>query len=250
MRFFIVSLTLLLLLLNFFNVSIKKDPPYDNIELFDSSLLHLNSIDRLIDYTDSTANKKNVKERTLQYGILASTIIRKRFYHGFSVYNFRENWMAAFAQYLIGRDLASPVNSGDILKYPFAGCSQQAIVLMDVMKTKNTSYRSVGFPHHYALELKFNNDWYYFDPDMEPKINASERLEENWNQSVDSLKKYYSRSLSLLDWGFGKSQLVKVGKVDADPAPNASIFQSVTKFLSKTLWIFPLFFIFYPPKKN
>ena len=250
MRFFVLSLTLLLLLLNFFNFSIKKNPTYNNIELFDSSLLHLTSIDKLIGYTDSIAVKKNVKEGTLQYGILASNIIRKRFYHGFSVYSFRQNWMAAFAQYLIGRDLASPVNSGDILKYPFAGCSQQAIVLMDVMKKKNISYRSVGFPHHYALELKFNKDWYYFDPDMEPKINASERLEDNWNQCADSLKKYYSRSLGLLDWGFGKSQLVKVGKVDADPAPNASIFQYVTKFLSKTLWIFPLFFIVYPPKKR
>ena len=250
MRFFIISLALVLLLLNFFNVSIEKDPLYNKIELFDSSLLHLNSLDKLIYYTDSTAYKNYVKKGSLQYGTLASYIIKKRFYHGFSVYNFRQNWIAAIAQYLIGNGLASPVHPGDILKYPFAGCSQQAIVLMDIMKMKKISYRSVGFLHHYAVELKFNNYWYYFDPDMEPKINEKERLEENWNKSADNLKRYYSLSINHLDWGFGKSQLVKIGKINADPAPNASIFQSVTKVLSKTLWIFPLFFTFHPRKKK
>ncbi len=249
MRFFIFSLAPILLLLNFFNISIEKDPRYNNIELFDSSLLHLNSIQKLIDYADSSADKQHIKVGSLQYGILASYIIKNRFYHGFSVYNFRQNWIAAISQYLIGKGLASPVNPGDILKYPFAGCSQQAIVLMGIMKTKKISYRSVGFPHHYAVELNFNNEWYYFDPDMEPKINEKERLENNWNKSADSLKRYYPLSLNHLDWGFGTSQLVKVGKINADPAPNASIFQSVSKFLSKTLWIFPLFFTVYPRKR-
>ncbi len=250
MRFLIISLSLALLFLNFFDISIEKDPPYNNIELFDSSLLHLNSVQRLIEYADSSADFQQIKKGSLQYAILTSYIIKKRFYHGFSVYNFRENWIATVAQCLIGNDLACPVNPGDILKYPFAGCSQQAIVLMDFMKRKKIPYRSVGFPHHYAVELNLNNEWYYFDPDMEPKIKATERLEENWNQSADSLKKYYSLSLSHLDWGFGKAQPVKIGKINADPAPNASVFQSVTKVLSKTLWIFPLFFFYYPRKRK
>ncbi len=250
MRFIILSLALVLLLLNFFDVSIEKDPPYNNIELFDSSLQHLNSIQKLIDYADSSAKEQHIKEGSLQYGILTSYIIRKRFYHGFSIYDFRQNWIAVVSQYLFGGDVASPVNPGDILQYPYAGCSQQAIVLMSVMKKKKVSYRSVGFPHHYAVELNYNNDWYYFDPDMEPNIKAAERAEENWNQSVDSLKKYYALSLNHLDWGFGKSQLVKVGKINAEPAPNALVFQTVTKFLSKTLWVFPLFFVYYPRKKD
>ncbi len=71
MRFFIISLALLLLVLNFFNISIEKDPQYNNIELFDSSLAHLNSIQKLIDYADSCADKQRIKEGSLQYGILA-----------------------------------------------------------------------------------------------------------------------------------------------------------------------------------
>lgn len=240
----------MLFLLNFVNFSIEKYPPYNNIELFDSSLSYLNTVQKLTDYTDSSAVKKNIKVGSLQYGILASFIIKNRFYHGFSVYNFRQNWIAACTQLLIGKDVASPVNPGDILQYQFAGCSQQAIILMDIMKSKNISYRSIGFPHHYAVELNFDNDWYFFDPDMEPNIKAKERAEEKWNQSADSLKKYYALSVNHLDWGFGKSQKVDIGKINAKPAPNASIFQSVTKFLSKTLWIFPLFFTTYPRNKR
>ncbi len=250
MRFLIFSLSLVLFLLNFVNFSIEKDPPYNNVELFDSSLSYLNTIQKLTDYADSSAVKENIKVGSLQYGILTSFIIKNRFYHGFSVYNFRQNWIAACTQLLIGKDVASPVSPGDILQYPFAGCSQQAIILMDVMKSKNISYRSIGFPHHYAVELNFDNDWYFFDPDMEPNIKDKERAEEKWNQSADSLKKYYALSVNHLDWGFGKSKKVEIGKTNAKPAPNAAIFQSVTKFLSKTLWIFLLFFTTYPRKKR
>ncbi len=249
MRFLIFSLSLVLFLLNFVNISIERDPRYNNIELFDSSLSYLNTIQKLTAYADSSAIKKNIKVGSLQYGILISFIIKNRFYHGFSVYNFRQNWIAACTQLLIGKDVASPVNPGDILQYQFAGCSQQAIILMDIMKTKNISYRSIGFPHHYAVELNFDNDWYFFDPDMEPNIKARERAEEKWNQSADSLKKYYALNANHLDWVFGKSRSIEVGKINRDPAPNASMFQSATKILSKTLWIFPLFFTTYPRKK-
>ena len=241
-------LAVILFLPVFFNISPVKQPAYNNKESFDPSLTKINSIEKLTAYSDSAADKNHIQIGSLGYGVLVSSILRKRFYHGFSYYTLQKNWIAVTAQLLFGRDLAAPVNADDILKYPYAGCSQQAIVLMKVMKLKNVPYRSVGFPHHYATELNFKNNWYFFDPNMEPEIKVNEREEDKWNSSADILKKYYTGDYEYLDWAFGKSAPIIFGKPNADPAPNASFFQTITGVLSKILWAFPLFFVFYPFK--
>jgi hypothetical protein len=229
----------------FFNVSLEKKPVYNNTELFDPSLSKINSLNKLILFSDSSANNLQVKNGSLDYAILVASVIRKRFYHGFSNYTLQQNWIAAIAGYVFGRGLASPVNADEILQHPYAGCSQQAIVLMAVMKEKNISYRSVGFPHHYATEINFNNCWYYFDPNMEPQIKKNERNQNTWKGSADYLKIYYHRkyNYNYLNWSFGKSVPVIFGNKNANPAPHASIFQSITKYLSRLLWLFPFIII-------
>lgn len=245
MKFLTILLAILLFFPLLFNFSPCKEPVYNNKESFDPSLSRLNSIQSLIDYSDSSANSDQIKIGSLGYGVLVAVIIRKRFYHGFSYYTLQKNWIAVAAQYFFGRGLASPVNPDEILKFPYAACSQQAIVLMAVMKQKNVSYRSVGFPHHYATELRFKNDWYYFDPDMEPRIKTNDRKEDKWKSSANYLKKYYPGDYTYLNWAFGNSVPVIFGIPNANPAPRASVFQAITKFLSKILWIFPLLIFVY-----
>ncbi|KAA9041985.1 hypothetical protein FW778_08205 [Ginsengibacter hankyongi] len=248
MKLFSLFLALLLFLPLLFNISACEKPVYDNSEMFDPSLSKLNSVNKLIEYSDSSANCKHIKIGTLEYGILVGSILRKRFYHGFSYYTFQENWLAVAAQASLGRALASPVDPNEILKFPYAGCSQQAIVMMRIMKEKNVPFRSVGFPHHYATELFFKNSWYIFDSNLEPKIKPKERKENNWKSSADSLKKFYRGGNQYLNWTFGNATPIIFGKPNADPAPHASIFQIITKFLSKILWIFPLLFLVYEYK--
>ena len=132
-----------------------KKPAYNNKELFEPSLSSINSVQKLITYSDSIANINHIKTGSLGYGVLVASVLRKRFYHGFSYYTFQQNWLAVTAQYFLGRGLAAPVDPDEILKFPYAGCSQQAIVMMAVMKEKKVPFRSVGFPHHYATELSF-----------------------------------------------------------------------------------------------
>ena len=248
MKLFSFSLALVLFLPLLFNFCTWEKPVYNNREIFDPSLSKLNSVNKLIAYSDSLANYNHIKIGTLDYGILVGSILRKRFYHGFSYYTLRENWLAVAAQATFGRGLASPVDPDEILKFPYAGCSQQAIVMMRVMKEKKVPFRSVGFPHHYATELCFKNNWYFFDSNMEPKIKAKERKENNWKSSADSLKKFYRGGNQYLNWAFGNATPVIFGIPNADPAPHASIFQNITKVLSKILWVFPLLFLVYEYK--
>ena len=85
---------------------------------------------------------------------------------------------------------------------------------MEVIKRKKVAYKYLGLPHHYTTELQFNNSWYFFDPNMEPKISEEERNVKNWkNKWRACTKSFFS-----------------------------------TKYLSRLLWIFPLLIVIYPPK--
>jgi hypothetical protein len=248
MKLLTFSLALILFLPLLSNISPGQKPKYDHKEIYDSSLSKLNSLKKVIAYTDSVANINHVKIGSLDYAVLVGSILRRRFYHGFSYYSLQKNWLAVAAQIFFGRGLAAPVDPDEILKFPYAGCSQQAIVMMSVMKEKHVPFRSVGFPHHYATELCFKNNWYFFDSNMEPKIKEKERNQSNWKGSADYLKKYYRGNYNYLNWTFGKSVPIVFGIPNADPAPHASIFQGITKYLSKILWIFPLLFFAYQNK--
>ena len=250
MKLLLIAISALLLLPNFFKVHLEDTPQYDYKELFNPGLAYINSTEKLIEVADSIANKNKIADRSFGYALTVSHILRNRFYHGFSRYPLNQNWIAASGEYFFGYGLASIVKADDILKYNFGGCSQQAIVLIEVMKRKNIPYRFVGFPHHYATELRFGNNWYYFDPNMEPNIPDHERIESKWYCCADSLKKYYDTShFKDLDWKFGKNKSLIIGKVNAPPAPHAALFQTTTKYLSKTLWLFPLILVFYRRKK-
>ena len=245
MKLLLLSLSVILVIPNFLHISLEKIPVYDQKENFDPSLSKINSVNILVEMADSIARVNNIQQGTLTYAITVASILRNRFYHGFSQYPLNENWIAAAGEHFLGYGLASIVKPDDILKYSYGGCSQQTIVLMEVMRRKNISYRSIGFPHHYASELKFNGNWFFFDPNMEPKIKDSQRLESSWRCCADSLKKYYDTSrYKDLDWKFGKNLHVSVGKENVAPAPKAQIFQQVTGIMSKGIWLVPLFFAF------
>lgn len=250
MKLVLIALSALFLLPNFFDKHLEDAPVYDHQELFNPDLAYINSTEKLIAVADSIARQDNIPQHSFCYAIMVSGILRNRFYHGFSRYPLNQNWIAAVSEHCFGYGLASIVAPDDILKYSFGGCSQQSIVLMEVMRRKNISYRSVGFPHHFATELKFNNNWYFFDPNMEPKMSDNDRLESKWNCCADSLKKYYDTTrFKDLDWKFGNNLNVTFGKVNAVNAPNVSLFHTATKYLSKTLWLFPLVIVLYRRKK-
>ncbi|HEY5368728.1 MAG TPA: hypothetical protein VIJ75_07030, partial [Hanamia sp.] len=221
MKIFLFSLSILLLLPNFFNITLEQKPEYNKIEYFDPSLSEINSVEKLTNYADSISQKK-YQRNTLEYALVVSDILENRFYHGFSVYSLRQNWIAAVSEYLFGHYLANPVLPDDILKYPYAGCSQQAIVLAEAMKKNHVPFRKIGFPHHYATELEFNNSWYFFDTNMEPEMTAEERNLKNWNHNSDSLKKYYHKNYAAINWGLGDGLKAHVGQINAAPAPRAS----------------------------
>lgn len=251
MRGLLLVLSLLFLSLNFINVDIIGGPDYKLKEKYNSSLGYLNSVDRLIEYNDSTAKAAGISLNSIEYLVLLKNTVSDRFYHGFSHYNLNENWIAVLSEKIFGYGLATKVFPDDIMKNPMAGCSQQSSIIMAVAAKRNIPYRAVGFPHHYALELNYKNNWYFFDPDMEPSLSINDRLHQNWNGENDSLKKFYMVSRPTnVEFMFGKKNKAVLGTVNENPAPRLKMFLTITRYISRIIWILPLLFFFALSKKR
>ena len=241
----LIAIAILLVIPNFIDKDINEQFAYNHTERFHPGLGVINSIDKLEKYVDQVAALKNIDIKSPEYNLLLSYIISCRFYHGFSHWKLNENWIAALGEKFTGIGLSCKVQPDEIMQHPYAACSQQALVMMEILKRKKIDYRKIGFPHHYALEVKSIGNWYYFDPNMEPNMNLKQRLHENWKESNDSLKKYYDvTSHTDLAFQFGNGKKAEFGTINEIPAQRVRLFQSATGVLSKILWCFPLLFVF------
>ena len=185
----LTALAILLFLPNLFNTDIHTLLSYDKKEKFNSQLAYLNSIEKLERHTDSLALKRNIPVNSFEYTALLESVVKDRFYHGFSHFSLGENWIAAVCGKWVEEGLACKVQPEAIMQHSNAACSQQSIVMMEILRNKNIAYRNVGFPHHYALEVLINNNWNFIDADMEPTITKEQRMMSSWNHQNDKLKK-------------------------------------------------------------
>ncbi|CAN5893709.1 hypothetical protein BH11BAC4_BH11BAC4_05220 [soil metagenome] len=247
----LIALAVVLAVPNFIPVDINEQLSYNKKERFHPVLASINSIDKLEKYVDNEAAFQNIAMNSPEYAQLLSYFISCRFYHGFSHWKMNENWIAAVGEKITGIGLSCKVQPEDIMKNLDAACSQQALVMMEILKRKKIDYRKVGFPHHYAIEIKSAAKWYYFDPNMEPTMNLKQRIHESWNGNNDILKNYYDSSKHAnLAYQFGNGVKAIFGPVNEIPAQHLRFFQSSTAVLSKILWCFPLIFLFAKSRKR
>jgi hypothetical protein len=225
-----------------------SEPVYNHKEEFDPSLSRLNSLEKLSAYCDSIySNFRGTSQTSFpeaSYTEIASSVIRKRFYHGYSLYGMNKNFMAMVLSKMSLSGLSAIVIPDDILKYPYAACSQQSIVLMKLLQSRGYPTRSVAFSGtatgHFSFETYYDGNWHYNDPNKEPDINVLKAYNipsiAFLNKNPDVLLKAYPQ--------YSKEYVLDVftkysyGSVNTFPAPKAIIFQNVSKFLSYTMWSF------------
>lgn len=227
-----------------------REPRYNHTEEFDPELARLNDITTLVAYCDSTYAEQafTVDPQSFEksYPDVVSSIVRKRFYHGYSYYNFKNNFVGMVSSRMSMKGFSAIVIPDDILKYPFAACSQQSIVFMEILKQKGFVTRKVGFKGkvsgagHFCFEVYYNGNWHFIDPDMEPDVavlNSYNRPDIAFLvHHQDILLKAYSQ--------YPKEKVLDIfpnyyyGKANTFAAPKAIIFQYITKFFSYSIWLF------------
>jgi hypothetical protein len=241
----LIVAAVILFIPNLLKINPFTEKAYNQLEDFDPNLRRLSSVDDLSTYIDSIAAHDHILPGSYEFVLEISRLIRKRFYHGYCHFSFNENWIAAASGKLLGHGLGTKVHPGTILTSSNAACSQQAIVMMALLREKHIPYRHLGFPHHYAVEAFIDNKWYFFDPNMEPTLSKEQRSADNWKYVGDNLKPYYSRwGQAQVDFIFGINEQPVKGAVNEVPAPNARLFQGTAGVLSKTIWCFPLMLLY------
>lgn len=178
--------------------------------------------------------------------------VRNRFYHGLCLYTWKENWVLYLLNPIHPHSLAI-VKPNDILKFPDALCSQQAIVAMIALRNKGFTYRKVGFfdkknkGGHFTYEIKLKDGWHFYDMDLEPDFNL---LVKNNRPSIESLSqndKLREKAYEKFDTNI-KVDLLKSysnNYIENEfPARNMLFFHDVTRILSYWLWLI-LIIIYY-----
>ena len=197
------------------------------------------SVYSLVNQADMTVGFKN--RHTIEYANFIDSLISERFYHAYSTYSLKENWIAYFAGKYIWYDLAAIVTPEDIMKHPMAACSQQAIILMKCFKEVGIPYRAVHLNGHYTSEGQIDGRWYFFDPSVEPNFNLTngrKSLEELL--TANELDAVYVRELPKNDLHRIFTN-ISYGEVNENVAWKAALFHHATYIVSLLLPGFLLF---------
>lgn len=164
----------------------------------------------------------------------ADEFVRRRFVHGYSFFSPGQNWLAYLAGFA-WLDLRSPVLPNDILQHRRAACSQQVIVFDAIMRRLGFETAVVRFEGHMTAAVKLGNDWRVYDADREisPRSYSYQALEAR-DPAVLAI---YRNAAGLVDLpGQVAHGEVRMTNVNGNPAPHASLFDAVTKALSRYGW--------------
>ncbi|TCJ14197.1 hypothetical protein EPD60_09320 [Flaviaesturariibacter flavus] len=235
---------LLILVVGFFAIPSPPKNIYisygDKWDAYDGKLFYrLLTVDKIVAYADSIEGGN--RQDTLGYVKTLGNIVSQRFYHGYSYYTFRHNWIAYTASKFVWKDLNAIVLPNDILQHSNAACSQVSIVLAACLQKAGISYRKVGFTGHFALEARVNGRWCFLDANLEPKLpegchSVTELLANN------QMKEAYRGRIKPDQFAWFDSK-VELGPVNVNLAPKAAFFHRVTYALSVFIPIALLLFV-------
>jgi hypothetical protein len=203
-------------------------------EAFDRSLGRLNSIASLNAYIDSCAASREVPAKSRKEVFLVNEIIERKFYHGYSHYTSEDNFLAYLAGKFVWNHLSAIVLPEDLVKHEMAACSQQAIVMMEVLKQRGFNVRKLGLTGHYVLEVFYNDNWHMFDPNHEPKHQGIAHDSLDVLLESGFINESYSRTLEpeRVKEVFTN---IREGEINTEPAQNARLFHIFTKFISDNI---------------
>ena len=244
---------LILLVLSLFPIALSTVSSIKNTnshkELFNIELSRFQTIDDITAHIDgiysATYSSSNID--TFAYVKITSDVIKKRFFHGLSQYSFKENWIAALSGKILWNHLSAIIEPDDILNYNEGLCSQQAIVFLEILKSKGIKTRWVGLgykegPGHFLAEVYYQGKWHLYDVNMEPKWNRIINEHKSMDYYLRSPDTLYVAYQGILDkQRFNKiMEKVEYGDVNEFPAKNMLLFHRITKIMT---YLLPVFFM-------
>jgi len=223
-----------------------RKPVYNGVEEYDASLNRITTLLKLENYSDSLfATSYGGNGTDGEYVELMNSVVRKRFYHGYSYYGLDNNYLANIFSRITVKGYSAIIIPDDILKNSFASCSQQSIVMMEALMAKGFKTRKIGFygkkyGGHFCFEVFYNNSWHFYDPNLEPDVTLLNKYDRPsiayLNQHLDILLLAYRKHSTEMVMDIFPNYTY--GPVNKFPASTGLMFQKATKILSYTIWLF------------
>lgn len=163
---------------------------------------------------------------------------RAKFYHGYSEYTFCENWIANLSG-LLWRNFRTKIDPEDVLDHPWAGCSQQGIVVQELLRRSGFPYATVAVSHtpHFASAVKLGTSWYYVDswgrtPRGPDRLVPMDQILEGRDLEDDFPGDHGAALITSLKAGKGSMRAM-----NSFPGPRGLLFQQAALFVSRYAWI-------------
>jgi hypothetical protein len=221
-------------------------------ELYDTKLNRIQNIDDL-DHEVKTRVKNDFSDTSKVVNTI-DDILRSRFYHGYSEYSMRDNWVAYLCSEILFWGIKHPVIPDDILKYPMAACSQQGLVFQAILRQYDIPYATIAFGQsdksysgHYAVSAYYGNSWHYFDSNQEPiKLKGSPSI-ENLIKKKQLVKIYKGNAHVTAQWLNDKVENNTIYRINenVESGQKMQLVQNVTHFLSTWSWFICVGLCFY-----
>lgn len=199
-------------------------------ETFDPGLQSITSVDAAVGYVLG----ENAGRDPAALADSADQFVRRRFFHGFSEFTPRDDWLAYLAGFA-WENLRMPVIPDDILHYPQAGCSQQSLVFEAIVRKLGFEVGSVGLNHHFIAAAKVNGEWRVYDSDREIAVHSYPLAKLlSGDPAIIALYGRYGQSIDLA--GQARRGQIRLTSVNRNPAEHCTIFHRLTHFFSLYGW--------------
>jgi len=218
-------------------------------EIYDPEIGSINSLQALKKNIQIIVEQENLSG--IEIPIYIDDLLRKKFMHGSSSINTKGNWLLQVADTILIDELAFSFSAEDVAKHNRAICSQQAILFQELIADFGFEYESVGFNvpllefkevsgdkefNHFASAVKVDNNWYYFDSNLEPIYDRKNHLV--YSELLIGQSERLTELYPSYKWAEITEGMIYSSSRNTFPAPTGLLIQQISKVLSFFSWIF------------
>lgn len=209
-------------------------------EIYDSNIAEIIDLNKLKELV-----KKEIEEKEysgIDIPIFVDDIIRRKFIHGLADIDTNTNWLLRIAnRFYSEKHFSSAIKPKDIVRFNYAFCNQQAIIFQDIVKDFGFEFASIGLNvwtkeenfGHFVSAVKVDQDWFYFDPNLEPNYDRKDSsiLKGVLKADKNILKKLYPKH----NFDYVTKDMINFHSLNRFPAKRGVFFQNITQFFSNFL---------------
>jgi|TARA_Y100000031_G_scaffold138821_1_gene165059 hypothetical protein len=219
-----------------------KPVPENVIEIYDSNIAGITDLNNLKQLVKKEIEEKNYSG--IEIPILVDDIVRRKYFHSTAYIQNETNWILKIADtFFPEKVFLSAMKPKDLIKFNHAICNQQAIIFQDIIKDLGFEFASIGFDirtknkniGHFVSAVKVNQDWFYFDSNMEPKYNRKDS--SVFLRILDGDKNIFKKLYPEFDLEYLTEDMITFRDLNKFPARKGVFFQNITWIFSNYLWL-------------